>query len=379
MMKILPYKILIVSSLLTVGSANMIAPTAAFASEVGQIAIENAENSDFAANKGVMKETLEKAGKFAQAMNEYSHLLIHNPDVNFEGIEINGHTDLPDKIKQNQVNAREHANYWDTDLKRTLLDTLNNITIYDRTFQNYYDTLIEAIDTEDIDVLKEGITDLQEDIQKNKQVAIKLIEELKTFKQEVGKDSRVFKENKDTLHTVLGSQTGGLDEDERLLQELLKQIKQYKLIQTAGIIGVSSIILFPGPNVAVGGILLIVSTAQLKQLEVLLEPLRQTVDYKKALNRVVTVASNSVDEMHNAISGAVDALEYMHTQWNDLDSQYAGVLKSIDAASEKVTTNKFTFLKPKLKTAKESWDTLHKDADTIKEGIKELKLEPIQQ
>ncbi|MEX0416771.1 HBL/NHE enterotoxin family protein [Bacillus sp. C30] len=375
-MKTLPYKILIASSLLTVATANVIAPTAAFAREVGQVANENAENPDFAANNDAMKATLEKAGLFAQAMNEYSHMLIHNPDVNFEGIEIHGHTELPGKIKQDQVNARENAKYWDTKLKRTLLDNLNNITTYDLTFQNYYDDLVEAANMGDKDLLKEGITDLQEDIQKNKQAATKLIKELKTFKQHVGDDSRTFKANKDTLHMVLNSQTEGLDDDEKRLQTVLDKINHFKRVETAGIIVVSIPTI---PTMIAGSTMLIVSGKQLKELEPLLIQLRQTVDYKKTLNRVVTVAYNNVDEMHKAISDAVDALEYMSTQWDDLDSQYAGVLKFIDKASTKDPTKSLNLLVKQLKNAKDSWATLHKDAATLKEGIKELKLEPVQQ
>lgn len=375
-MKKLPYKVLIASSLLAAVTVNCIAPTAAFASEVGQVEKEKGEQSDLAANETNMTKTLEKAAIFAKSMNEYSHMLIHNPDVNFEGIDIHGHSELPGEIKQNQVNAREHAVYWDTKLKRTLLDTLNNITTYDITFQNYYDTLIEAVNTEDKDILKEGIMDLQDDIKKNKQDADKLIEELKTFKQQVGNDSRVFKSNKDTLHTVLKSQTEGLDDDEKRLQDVLEKVNQFKRMETAGII-IVSIPTFP--TIIAGGTMLIVSGKQLKELEPLLQQLRQTVDYKTTLDRVVTVAYDSVDQMHKTISAAVDTLEYMSTQWNDLDSQYTGVLKSIDAASEKVMANKFAFLKPKLNEAKQNWATLHKDATILKEGIKELKLEPVQQ
>lgn len=375
-MKTLPYKILIASSLLTVATTNMIAPTAAFAMEEGQVANEKDENPDFAANNDTMKATLDNAAKFAQAMNEYSHMLIHNPDVNFEGINIQGHTELPGKIKQDQVNARDHAKYWDTKLKRTLLDTLNNITTYDLAFQNYYDDLVEAANMGDKDLLKEGITDLQEDIQKNKQDATKLIEELKTFKQHVGDDSRTFKANKDTLHTVLNSQTEGLDDDEKRLQDVLDKITHFKHVETAGIIVVSIPTI---PTMIAGSTMLIVAGKQLKELEPLLLQLRQTVDYKKTLNRVVTVAYNNVDEMYKAISDAVDALEYMSTQWDDLDSQYASVLKFIDKASTKDPTKSLNLLVKQLKNAKDSWTTLHKDASTLKKGIAELKLEPVQQ
>lgn len=104
-----------------------------------------------------MKKALQDAGLFAKSMNEYSYLLINNPDVSFEGITINGYADLPIKIAQDQKNAREHAVTWNTKVKKQLLDTLTGIIEYDTTFENYYGTLVEAINTGNGDTLKKGL------------------------------------------------------------------------------------------------------------------------------------------------------------------------------------------------------------------------------
>ena len=139
----IPYKLLAVSTLLTITTANVVSPVTTFASE-----IEQTNNGDTAlsANEVRMKETLQKAGLFAKSMNAYSYMLIKNPDVNFEGITINGYVDLPGRIVQDQKNARAHAVTWDTKVKQ-LLDTLNGIVEYDTTFDNYYETMVEAINT----------------------------------------------------------------------------------------------------------------------------------------------------------------------------------------------------------------------------------------
>ena len=113
-----------------------------------------------------------------------------------------------------------------------------------------------------------------------------------------------------------------------------------------------------------------VARNNLSTLEPLLAQLRQTVDYKITLNRVVGVAYNNIAEMQNAIGSAINALTYMSAQWHDLDSQYSGVLNHIDKASQKADQNKFKFLKPNLNAAKDSWKTLRADAFTLKEGIK---------
>ena len=58
-----------------------------------------------------MKETLQKAGLFAKSMNAYSYMLIKNPDVNFEGITINGYVDLPGRIVQDRKECKGTCRY----------------------------------------------------------------------------------------------------------------------------------------------------------------------------------------------------------------------------------------------------------------------------
>ncbi|PGS02189.1 hemolysin BL-binding component [Bacillus pseudomycoides] len=81
--------------------------------------------------------------------------------------------------------------------------------------------------------------------------------------------------------------------------------------------------------------------------------------------------------MHSAIDKAINDLTYMSTQWHALDSKYSGVMGYIDNAAQKADQNKFKFLKPNLDAAKDSWKTLRTDVVTLKEGIKELKVQPV--
>lgn len=369
MLKKLPYKVVALSTLLTMTATALATPsTAIFASSIEQ---STTENGNLSANTDKMKETLEKAGEFAQAMNLYSYQLVHTPDVNFTGIDVKGHSNLPSQIAQDQRNARAHATTWDTKVKRQLLDTLTGIITYDTTFDNYYSTLVDAAKIGDKETLKEGITDLHEDIQNNKKQAVALIGALQSLRDDVGTDSRVFQANSKTLHSILVNQTTGLDEDEEALQKVLKEVNHFRQVRSDG----TKVIMWPALGTWIaGGIMITVASAQLAKLEPLLAQLAQTVDYKKTLNRVVGVASNSVDEMSKAIDGAVNALQYMVDQWNDLDSQYEGVLQTIDKADQKADTLS-GFLIPALNSAKDSWKTLKTDADTLKEGVKELKIE----
>ncbi|OJD75429.1 HBL/NHE enterotoxin family protein [Bacillus paramycoides] len=371
MIKTIPYKLIVASALLTMTTTSVVSPVAVFASEMEQT---NNEDMSFSANEAKMKEALQKAGLFAKSMNEYSYLLINNPDVNFEGITINGYEDLPGKIVQDQRNARAHAVTWDTQVKRQLLDTLTGIIEYDTTFDNYYDTLVQAMNDGDGDTLKEGITDFRAEIQQNQAHTQKLIQELTKLRDNIGQDVRAFGSNKDQLYSILKNQTAGLEDDQKRLDDLLGQVNYYKKLESDG---------FTTMKVGIfglwwiGGIIVGTARDNLGKIEPYLAEVRKTVDSKTTLNRVVRVAYNNIDQMHKAIDNAINALTYMSTQWHDLDSQYSGVLGHIETASQKADQNKYKFLKPNLNAAKDSWKTLRTDAVTLKEGIKELKVEPV--
>ncbi|MBJ8031470.1 alpha-helical pore-forming toxin family protein [Bacillus cereus group sp. N21] len=371
MMKKLPYKILAVSTFLTMTTTYAVTPVATFASEIEQT---NTGDMSLSANEEKMKKALQDAGVFAKSTNDYSCLLINNPDVNFEGIIINGYADLPIKIVQDQKNAREHAVKWDTQIKGQLLDTLTGIIEYDTKFDNHYGTLVEAIHTGNGDILKKGITDLRGEIQQNEEYAQKLIQELTKLKDDIGQDVRAFGSDKDLLQSILKNQGAAVEDDQKRLNEVLGQVNYQKDIESKGLTMVK-IPFFP--VMISGGIMIGDARSKLGWLEPELAKLRQTVDYKLTLNRVVGVAFNNIDQMHSAIDNALKSLTFMYDQWSDLDRQYGSVLQFIDKASEKADQNKFKFLLPNLNAAKDSWKTVRTDAFTLKEGIKELKMQPV--
>ncbi|WJE50474.1 HBL/NHE enterotoxin family protein [Bacillus cereus] len=371
MIKKLPYKLLAVSTFLTMTTTYAVTPVATFASVIEQT---NSEDMSLSANEEKMKKALQDAGLFAKSMNDYSCLLINNPDVSFEGITINGYADLPGKIVQDQKNAREHAVTWDTQIKKQLLDALTGIIEYDTTFDNHYGTLVEAINTGNGDTLKKGITDLRSEIQQNEEYAQKLIQELTKLKDNIGQDVRVFGSNKELLQSILKNQGADVDADQKRLNEVLVEINYQKGIESKGLTMVKVPFL---PTLIAGGIMIGDARSKLGWLEPELAKLRQTVDYKLTLNRVVGVAFNNISEMHSAIDNALKSLTFMYDQWSDLDRQYGSVLQFIDKASEKADQNKFKFLLPNLNAAKDSWKTVRTDAFTLKEGIKELKMQPV--
>ncbi|PHE40657.1 hemolysin BL-binding component precursor [Bacillus pseudomycoides] len=364
MMKKLPYKILAVSTFLTITTTYAVTPVAAFASEIEQT---NNGDMSLSANEEKMKTALQDAGVFAKSMNEYSYLLINNPDVSFEGITINGYADLPIKIVQDQKNARAHAVTWNTQVKKQLLDTLTDIIEYDTKFENYYETLVKAINTGNGDTLKTGITDLRGEIQQNQKSAKALIEELTKLKNDIGEDVRAFGSHKETLQSILKNQGADVETDQKRLDEVLGQVNYYKKLESDGLTMVKIPFI---PTLISGGIMIGTARDNLGRLEPTLTELRKTVDYKITLNRVVGVAFHNISDMHSTIDNAITALTYMSTQWDDLESQYSGVLGHIDTAAQKADQNRYKFLNPNLNSAKDSWKTLRTDVVTLQEGMK---------
>ncbi|WP_426980141.1 HBL/NHE enterotoxin family protein [Bacillus pseudomycoides] len=364
MMKKISCKILAVSTLLTMTTTYAVTPVAVFASEIEQT---NNGDMSLSANEEQMKKVLQDAGLFAKSMNEYSYLLMNNPDVSFEGITINGYADLPIKIVQDQKNARAHAVTWNTQVKKQLLDTLTGIIEYDTKFENHYETLVEAINTGNGDTLKKGITDLRGGIQQNQKSAKALIEELTKLKNDIGEDVRAFGSHKETLQSILKNQGADVETDQKRLDEVLGQVNYYKKLESDGLTMVKIPFI---PTLISGGIMIGTARDNLGRLEPTLTELRKTVDYKITLNRVVGVAFHNISDMHSTIDNAITALTYMSTQWDDLDSQYSGVLGHIDTAAQKADQNRYKFLNPNLNSAKDSWKTLRTDVVTLQEGMK---------
>ncbi|PGA91458.1 HBL/NHE enterotoxin family protein [Bacillus toyonensis] len=223
-------------------------------------------------------------------------------------------------------------------------------------------------------LLKEGIEDLQTDVKTNKQYAVSLIQALTELRKDVSNDGRVFQDHQKILSSILSSKTTGLEADEAHMKEIMEILSHFRQVESDGY----KVVCWPAIGTWIaGGIMIATAKINLAQFQPAFEALNQTIDQKKTVNRIVFTASQNVSEMTNAINDAVKSLQYMVDQWNDLDSQYAGVLQSIEKADEKATANRFAFLKPMLDTAKDSWKTLKTDADTLKEGLKELKIEPV--
>ena len=86
---------------------------------------------------------------------------------------------LKGKVIQHQDTARGNAKQWLDVLKPQLISTNQNIINYNTKFQNYYDTLVAAVDAKDKATLTKGLTRLSSSINENKAQVDQLVEDLK--------------------------------------------------------------------------------------------------------------------------------------------------------------------------------------------------------
>ncbi|AXR17846.1 MULTISPECIES: HBL/NHE enterotoxin family protein [unclassified Bacillus (in: firmicutes)] len=377
-MKKISYKVIVVSTLFGVLSSSTLVPISTFASEISQPIKEGNVQSELAIKGPRLKETLEKASIFANKMNAYSLLLAKTPDINIEEASLFNDKELLNKLKNSQTTARQNALYWDNTVKVLLLNNFENIINYDTQFNSYYDVLKNAVKEGDNDVLKEGLEDLQEEIQHNKTFAQNLITELQKLRELISNDVREFGQNKESLRNHLVSLNPEIIKDEKSLEELIAKINDIKFEEIKGnVIEESSSIAGAGGFFAwvTGKIWRTVAENEVDKKNDDQNNLDIKIKRSKNLSDSITIASNSLEGMQKSLEDAIDQLQYMKTQWDDLDAQYHNIIRTVDKTSNKASSNKLAFILPLLNTAKDQWNTLKIEAQVLKEGVKELKIE----
>ena len=86
--------------------------------------------------------------------------------------------------------------------KKQLLDTLTGIIEYDTKFENYYETLVEAINTGNGDTLKRDYRFTGRNSTKSK-VCKSINRRINAIKNAIGEDVRTFGSHKETLQSIL--------------------------------------------------------------------------------------------------------------------------------------------------------------------------------
>ncbi|MEI5908045.1 HBL/NHE enterotoxin family protein [Bacillus spongiae] len=385
-MKKIPYKVMALSTLIAM-SANNLIPVQALAEDRATIATATVTDADqhqgYSLGPQGLREAMESTGSNALVMDLYALTIIKHGDVNFNGI-----TTVSDVLKtdilHHQSVARNNANYWLDSLKPQLISTNQNIINYNTKFQNYYDTLVTAVENQDSETLKQGLIRLTNSITDNQAEVDELVEELRAFRDKMTEDTQNFKGDANEITSILSSQNAGIPLLQSQITTYNEAVENYNAIiigssvATAlgpiAIIG-GSVVIATGAGVPLGVTLIAGGTASLgggttgiilaKQemddAKAAIEELTGQISQAEIQVAGLTNVKNQTEYMMDTIDIAITALQNISNQWYTMGSKYNSLLQNVDF----IDPDDFFFISEDLSVAKDSWNNIKEYAEKI--------------
>lgn len=386
-----PYKVMALSTLIATMAAANIMPTYASAAENtskstaihAKAANATDTHGEYSLGPDGLREAIAKTGSNVLTMDLYALTILKQANANFEGITTIDDT-LKGKIIQHQKVARGNANEWLDGLKPQLISTNQNIISYNTQFQNYYDTLVAAVDNKDKDTLTDGLTRLYSSISENKAEVDKLVADLKAFRSKMTSDTQSFKDDANQITSILASQDAGIPLLEKQISANMESINKNNAILISASVSTAL-----GPMAIIGGVALIATGVGAKAGAVLItvgvgatalgvtgvvlakqEIDRAQGDIQKLTGDIsniklqvvgLTNLKKQTESLTETIDIAIDALQNISNQWQTMGSKYNSLLKNVN----KVKPDQLGFVKEDLKTAKDSWNQVKKYAEDI--------------
>ncbi|MBK5491805.1 HBL/NHE enterotoxin family protein [Bacillus sp. TH13] len=339
-----------------------------------------------------LEEALKKTGSNALVMDLYALTILKQANADFSGIT--GIKDnLENDVMGHQKVAKENAKKWLDQLKPELISVNEGIINYDRTFQNYYDELIEVLDQKDKKTFAEGINELSKEITSNKEKVDNLVKSLSSFRDKVSEDTNNFKKDANHIQSILESKDAGITVLQEELDSYMEAVKKYNdivigtavatavgpIILTGGIVliatGAGSVIgttiVATGAGTTIGGgIALGNAKKEMDNSENEIKNLTLEISQAKMSSANLKIMVKQTSELAKTIDMAIDSLEKISTKWQIIDAEYKSVCENV----EKMTAENVHFIKPKLNTAKDSWADVRKSAEEMyKSEIKVVK------
>ncbi|WP_369902113.1 HBL/NHE enterotoxin family protein [Bacillus manliponensis] len=385
-----PYKVMALSALITAFAATNIMPAHTFAAESqakpssihATAAYASNEYTEYSLGPEGLREAMERTGSNALVMDLYALTIIKQANVNFNGLTVNDA--LKTSVLHHQNVARINANQWLDNLKPQLISTNQNIINYNTKFQNYYDTLVTAVDNQDKETLKKGLTRLSTSISENKQKVDKLVGDLKKFRDKMTTDTQNFKGDANQITSILASEDAGIPLLQQQITTYNEAIGKYNAI----IIG-SSVATALGPIAIIGGAVVIATGAgtplgialiaggtaaigggatgivlakkELDNAQAEIQKLSGQVSQAQLQVAGLTNIKNQTEYLTNTIDIAITALQNISNQWYTMGSKYNSLLQNV----ESISPQDLVFIKEDLNIAKDSWGNIKEYAEKI--------------
>ncbi|PEY43847.1 enterotoxin [Bacillus cereus] len=386
-----PYKVMALSAIMAVVAAGNILPAHTYAAEsttkpipIHASASDASDKySEYSLGPDGLRDAMARTGSNALVMDLYALTIIKQANVNFNGITTVDDS-LKTKVVHHQDVARGNANQWLDTIKPQLISTNQNIINYNTKFQNYYDTLVTAVDNKDKATLTKGLTRLSTSITENKEKVDKLVEDLKKFRNKMTVDTQNFKGDANQLTSILASQDAGIPLMQNQITTYNEAIGKYNAI----IIG-SSVATALGPIAIIGGAVVIATGAgtplgigliaggaaaigggtagivlakkELDNAQAEIQKITGQISQAQLQVAGLTNIKNQTEYLTNTIDVAITALQNISNQWYTMGSKYNSLLQNV----ESISPNDLVFIKEDLNIAKDSWKNIKDYAEKI--------------
>ncbi|MHA2890541.1 non-hemolytic enterotoxin subunit B [Bacillus cereus] len=385
-----PYKVMALSALMAVFAAGNIMPAHTYAAEstvkqapVHAVAKAYNDYKEYSLGPEGLKDAMEKTGSNALVMDLYALTILKQNNVSFEKVASVDAT-LKGKVIQDQDIARSNGKKWLDVLKPKLISTNQNIINYNTKFQNYYDTLVKAVNEKDRATLTNGLTRLSSSINENKVQVDQLVEDLKEFRNKMNTDTKNLKDNTNQITSILASQDAGIPLLQNQIATYNEAISKYN-----GIIIGASIATTLGPIAIVGGAIVIVTGAgtplgvslilsgvaataggvsgivlakkELDNAQAEIQKLTGQITTAQLEVAGLTNIKTQTEYLTNTIDTAITALQNISNQWYTMGSKYNSLLQNINS----ISSNDLVFIKDDLNIAKDSWENIKDYAEQI--------------
>ncbi|UOK49453.1 alpha-helical pore-forming toxin family protein (plasmid) [Bacillus tropicus] len=363
-----PYKVMALSTLIATIVAGGIMPSYASAEEPAPIYV----NQDLTYPSYYLGPTgLDHAMKETRSnmlvMDLYALTILKQADINLDGLPSVGDK-LKTDIKANQNLTRENATYWLNNLKSGIVTTNQNIISYDTKFQNYSRYLLQY--KNDPVKLTALLTNLNGEISQNKDQVTKLVEDLRSFRGKLERDTQNLKGNAEDIVNILTGQEAGIP----LFQEQIKTNKALidennKIYIASSVATAAGAYLVLSPFAPIGvpilgaGIYGVVSSQQqIINAQDQIIKLTQDISMAKLQSARLTVVQSDIKNLTDTIDKAIVSLENIKTKWDVMGTKYDALIDKAKKVDPEFLAMDIT---ADLDTAKDHWEQIRKYAENI--------------
>ncbi|HHL0974559.1 TPA: HBL/NHE enterotoxin family protein [Bacillus cereus] len=280
----------------------------------------------------------------------YAENIQKQPEIQVSGLHVDNATLRVDMIRHQQL-AKEHANDWGT-VEKTIVDTNQNIIQFNGQFQSQYEQLLMVIQQKQTSNLQSHIKTLFDCISQNKRESDQLIRMLQTFQSSIEVDVRNFKKDISTLLPIINSDTGWIANVQNQIQSKYAIIKKNKDILWDLISSGRA----DKKNLADTRNKIATASADIEKLKASLSGVQAEV-----VNLVDT--QNNLTDMIQAITAAIQALQYLSTQWSMIQIKYEAVLNTMDQIDPEI----WKWIQSDLIIAKKEWQDLTEYAKKLQQ------------